>query len=1367
MRIQDGGYMIVRRSAHRLVRPQVFLLTVLAAACSGDADNTESRVEALSTTATLSISLPNNETPQRVALGAATKLTLADRAKTTETAGGPATVSNVGAEQSEFGVGSNVGNVWSAASVFLRSDAIVSGFLKVSGPITQQTGVSVAGPTTQTTITTSTALTSWNVAFPQGGANIQVQPSQKRTLSPSGYGTLTVATSGEVTLSSGTYYFTSITTEPTSKLIVNETSGPVFVYVQNSLLYKGKISHVGGDAGDFFVGCSSCSDISLQGSFSGTLVSPAANVTLTTVTGGHVGSFFAKRITANPDVTVRHQTFRHWQTFTSPACQPSAPSAVTPGPFKFCSGGNVGRLPPAIAPDDSRRDRDGFRWPQTTAVPNFGPDGNPTLWYARIYVEDRTDIATLDDLGIHWDAMPLFDVERDLLWSGMTGVTTSSFDGEGGFVFAVIPGLIYNLIREAALCADPAIATQVFRVVKVLDIPVAAAKNSNGSLSYGYLATQGFRYRGLPNCPDNVLGPDATLPEAACDSPFLNPPAGGDPVLDAIKGATSGSGLGLACAPETVGSGSVQQPWGFSPGKWVKKLVKTAVGVVKGTGDLVRKGLAQLSALFKGSTTLTVNLEVRNSDPGFGGTNTLMLRAWGAGRGTPVPMSGVQVRALQQITFSIRPSIPAVKIPGTSISTPGILLPKVSGTIPFDSLSTGTANAAGVATIKVVKSSTTGICIRLKNQAAEIDDWVSVEEACSFRNPLISAAELSGPRTITAPLTGDLVNAMAQLTEGYHYLQDVVGYTPKQAQILTGFFADLISSEGRPYAPCFGYTDTSLVTEAIGRRLGSFAGKWVGSVYKDSAGQASEYLDAWADAADKWAAATVQAAATSAAQAVAEAAAAVNAARDEALKLRQAAAVAAEGAATVIEAGRKVVRLQSQGATQQAIDQAKQALADAITALVSLTNAVQGAQQAAALASARALLVVAAAYTAAALTTAAVVATLGADAARIAGALVPVIADSLARASSLIGTIGGDSAGFVIGKVADIALGDVDIVLPSGDFTRSRGVVSHEYGHFALCDMMYRADPGKASSAWTSTAADTIATQILKQDQSQFENVYMNEAIADFFSAQIAGGVNYFPPAGAFNADFITNPTTSANWNDPMVWCGEVLNPLRCIEDNFGAWTFGTATSATIPGTSRPKQVTSPFRDTALNSLPFLDQVARVASLVHDAFDGHPNFPASNTPGNGGAWMQDLTFARPQSIRAPIPPFVSSAGIFQALGSLDDTAEAGAGGVIHEESVRLAGTAWPKLVGEWLRREPSGGAKLAQGTFFRGLTQVMVDAGAASGEICRLYGLHQPDDTCPTWGPSGITSAPPMPLHICPPNTNLVNGQCVGTIIFE
>lgn len=1337
----------------------VFLLFAGSALTCGGAPVpiVETRTAALGSSFNLSISLPNTEPAQRVALGAATNLTISDRSKVVELSGQISTVSSVGSEQTQFGVSTSVGNVWSKASIFLASNAVISGFLNIQGSITQQTGVSIAGSITQETITANTALTTWSVTFPTAGQNIQLQPSQQTTLAPGSYGSLSAASSAQVHISTGTYYFTSFDLEPSAQLTIDETAGPVLLYVQNNLLYKGTISHIGGGPGDFLMGCTACSDVSLQGPFSGTLVAPTANVTLTTVNGGHIGSFFANRITVNSDLTVTHQTFKHWNVFTSASC----PSAITAGsPFGLC-GGTVGRLPPAIDPGISRGTVATFSWPNSPVVSNFGADGNPSLWYAWIYVQDKKDLEILDDLEIHWDTMPLFDVERDL-WSGMTGVTTSNFDGEGGFVFAVIPGATYNIIREAALCSDPNQAIDTFRAIVLQKIPVASARNADGSLSYSYLATNGFRYRGLPNCPtDDQLGTDTTVAEAACDSPFLNPPPGGDPTVNAMKNSTTGSGLSVSCSSSSGGSGSVQQPFGFHIGGLIKSIVSGAHSVVHGLSDLARKGLAGVSKLFKGSTTLTVDLQVMNSDPGFGGPSTLMLRTWGANRGQPVPLSGVPVRALQQITFSFHPHIPSVKIPGTNISTPGILFPKISGTIPFDSLATGTANAQGVASIKVVKDSATGICVELQNAAAQLNDWVTPDEACTFKSPLISASQLNGPLTVAAPLAQDEANDLAQLTEAYAYLRDVEGYTPKQVNVLTDTFANLLSSGGRAYTPCFGYTDTDALLSAIGEKLGSglgaFAGNKIETYFKDASDKTSEATDAWANAVSKWAAATQAAANTSAAQAVANANQAVIAASQAETQALAAAGAAAEAAATLTEAGDKLQALESHGGSSQAISDAQQAVTNAVNELKTASDALQQAEQSASTASQDALAATQEAFNAAAQTVAANAAGVAADATRLAGSAVASAIDTVGVAAQqllpMVGAAVGTILGFIVGEVSDIVYDDVDMVLPSGFSTVSRGVATHEYGHFAFCDMMFRNDPEKFTSVWVNAASDTIVTQELNRDGSQVEDYFLNEGIADYFATQVAGGMNYFQPAGS-------KSTATSLWPsgmfDHMNWCSLTNpSPLRCAEDNIGAIPAGgPSPGPNIAGTSTPKQVT-----TFQSSDAFIEAVGTTTTIIHDAFDGWPNSPAMNEPGNGGAWV----FLASGEIRAPQPPFTSSIGFLDLLGSLNDTAENG-NAAIHEETISLPGTSFPAFIAEFLRREPADSALLEKETLFEGLTQVMLNFGADQNEICRLYELHQPDDTCPSYGPASASSPPPPPLYICPEGTTLTNGQCVGSI---
>jgi hypothetical protein len=434
---------------------------------------------------------------------------------------------------------------------------------------------------------------------------------------------------------------------------------------------------------------------------------------------------------------------------------------------------------------------------------------------------------------------------------------------------------------------------------------------------------------------------------------------------------------------------------------------------------------------------------------------------------------------------------------------------------------------------------------------------------------------------------------------------------------------------------------------------------------------------------------------------------------------------------------------------------------NAVNALKTASDAAQQAEQSANTAAIDALSAVNAAFNAAAGTTAAAVVSTAAESARLAGSTIAFIEKSLGAGANavlpLIGSTVGTVLGLVVGEIADVVYNDVDMVLPPGPSTISRGVASHEYGHYTFCDMMYRTDPGKFSSAWVNAASDTIVTQMLHRDGSVVPDYYLNEGIADFWSAQFAGGVNYFAPAGS------TSAANVSNWVDQLAWCSSSSsNAVRCLDDNWGAAPAGASSSPVIFGTNTPKQLNIPAD-------AFTGKVGFAATMIHDAFDGWPTNPVTNTPTNGGAWVTVMTPTSDPNVQvrtfaAPGSPFVNSNGFFARIGTLNDTLQAANGTPLLEENVRLIGAAFPSIISEWLRREPGILATLNERTFFSGLTQVMLNQGASSDDVCRLYDLHQPTDNCPAYGPAGASSAPPPPLFNCPPGTDLTNGQCVPNI---
>ena len=286
-----------------------------------------------------------------------------------------------------------------------------------------------------------------------------------------------------------------------------------------------------------------------------------------------------------------------------------------------------------------------------------------------------------------------------------------------------------------------------------------------------------------------------------------------------------------------------------------------------------------------------------------------------------------------------------------------------------------------------------------------------------------------------------------------------------------------------------------------------------------------------------------------------------------------------------------------------------------------------------------------------------------------------------------------------------------DILIPTTNGDRSRGVPTHEYGHFVLCDMLY--EEGAYVSTWVP--------MLLQFAQGRNDTAsQLNEAFADFISSQVTGSVNYFQTSAG-------PPVTGNADGFGQQWYCDPASSL-CVDDNIGGPTVSAlaplgqvATAAEIIGAS------------AIDPL-FLQRSARMMTTIADAFDGQ--LTGGNVPGNGAAW----TFMTPNNFVAPVVDSVP----------------------LRDESVTLA--AKPSLRGSGFGlhqivrafTETHGGRLDVQ--FFRGMTTVMRNAGFTDAEICQLYILHEPTAICPAAffdTPPDIAPSAPVDLtHVLvAPNT--------------
>jgi hypothetical protein len=233
----------------------------------------------------------------------------------------------------------------------------------------------------------------------------------------------------------------------------------------------------------------------------------------------------------------------------------------------------------------------------------------------------------------------------------------------------------------------------------------------------------------------------------------------------------------------------------------------------------------------------------------------------------------------------------------------------------------------------------------------------------------------------------------------------------------------------------------------------------------------------------------------------------------------------------------------------------------------------------------------------------------------------------------------------------------VDMVLLPGD-DAARGVAVHEYGHAATCELIAAQGFDAFILAWGEVMVQTLAGQSAFSQAS-----YFAEGFADFFTSQVVGGTNYFQ-----------TETVVSSGN--VHYC---LAGSRCLEENFDHRPFGV----------------------------FSVEVARVASILHDAFDAH----SGAGPNDASHW---------QNLGDATNPMLAH------LGGLDSDRA--------DESVALGGTDLRTLFEYWDDR----GTYLNEDNFFGGLADLAKARGYSDADVCVLFELHQDRTTdCPDFALRG------------------------------
>lgn len=301
------------------------------------------------------------------------------------------------------------------------------------------------------------------------------------------------------------------------------------------------------------------------------------------------------------------------------------------------------------------------------------------------------------------------------------------------------------------------------------------------------------------------------------------------------------------------------------------------------------------------------------------------------------------------------------------------------------------------------------------------------------------------------------------------------------------------------------------------------------------------------------------------------------------------------------------------------------------------------------------------------------------------------------------------TAGTFMDLFRAILLND-DIVMPEASkLPVSRVVMSHEYGHYVLCSLV--------DDAKNDALGEMIDGIIFEGRDFSDPRQYANEAFAEFIAGQTTGAADYsWPGANNFfnhegHRDYYgvpstIDPTTGLQSTDPALFKG----PL--FDDN----QFGVADN------DKDKR-----------------SIGRVATLLHDVFDGHGQPLEALVPNDAALWQQSVPVINLNMLPSPDDgqlvlwgaDFTNLDAPPRSLPSFGSTDEALERVAAPASGIKSFGKSFAQAL-----ITTGGGidSDFTDSSVYGSVNQIMKDNGQNWCERCRVFALHTPN-----WDNSGRT----------------------------
>jgi hypothetical protein len=313
------------------VRRWLALVAVLFFGCGDASEQGETeQVDQKATSPTainFAIDLPGGLTPHGVALAATSSLSLGTGVTLREKVDRfSARVVNTGHGATILGAQSSTGDVWSQGDVTLRTRSRVDGDVHTAGAFRREHRAAVTGVVTEHKPIAPFKRSSWAVDLPMPSTGITVERNETKALEPGGYQRVLVR-HGKLLLRAGLYAFDELSVDARGIVAIDDSSGPVSVYVRRDTQFRGAVVDAvdtSSDQVDLLLVALADRSFFVAAPFSGTFYVP--NGALTVGAYAHHATFIGKRIEVHPRATIHHRRFP-WETIL-----PTEEFKLTPAP---------------------------------------------------------------------------------------------------------------------------------------------------------------------------------------------------------------------------------------------------------------------------------------------------------------------------------------------------------------------------------------------------------------------------------------------------------------------------------------------------------------------------------------------------------------------------------------------------------------------------------------------------------------------------------------------------------------------------------------------------------------------------------------------------------------------------------------------------------------------------------------------------------------------------------------------------------------------------------------------------------------------------------------------------------------------------